>query len=204
MTVRDPLPARRHRLQAHWWERQTWRKGRGSSAAASESCTSPSTGRTSRRCNLTEPWQPRSGSGHLWTGKKSRQSGLVYISKVFNVTASAVVGQKESSLLTDHQRQLFKAIWLCGSMNKKLWDTWITLKSLLFCDLFTLKTAPSLWSCCGLCQHSKQNQIKGFKAPFKCLKIVFFLQTACCLLMVSYGLFIVSIIQHAYKEFQRP
>lgn len=23
MTVRDPLPARHHRLQAHWWERQT-------------------------------------------------------------------------------------------------------------------------------------------------------------------------------------
>lgn len=133
-----------------------------------------------------------------------RQSGLVYISQVFIVIASAVVGQKESSFLIELQRQLFKAIWFCGSMNKKLQDTWITLESPLFCDLFTSKTAPSLWSRCGLCQHLKQNKTKGSEAPFECLKISFFLRTAFCLLIVSCCLFIVSIIQHAYEEFQRP
>lgn len=65
MTVRDEIPERRRRLRARWWERQTWRRGRGSSAAAWGSCTSPSTARTSRRCSPTEPWPPRSGSGLL-------------------------------------------------------------------------------------------------------------------------------------------
>lgn len=73
MTVRDEIPERRRRLRAHWWEMQTWRRGRGSWAAAWGSCTSPSTTRTSRRCSPTEPWPPRSGSG-LLVKKKERSS----------------------------------------------------------------------------------------------------------------------------------
>lgn len=92
-TVRNTIPARHRRLQAHWWERQTWRKGRGSSAAASESCTSPSTGRTSRRCSLTEPWQPRWGSGHLWIrGVRNKEQAALF--NICKVKRSAVVREK--------------------------------------------------------------------------------------------------------------
>lgn len=70
------LPARRRMLRPHWWGRQTWCRGRGSSAAASESCTSPATGRTFHRCTPTEPWQQRLGSGHL---KANKKQGLLFL-----------------------------------------------------------------------------------------------------------------------------
>lgn len=91
--LKDSIPARRHTLRAHWWERQTWRRGRGSSAAASESCTSPSTETSSHRCSLTAPWQPHSGSSHLWREMKLRGASLFMIGGSFYCISAVPCGR---------------------------------------------------------------------------------------------------------------
>lgn len=116
-----------------------------------------------------------------------RQSGLVYISKVFVVIASAAVGQKESSFFDRASEATFQgnlALWLNEQEALRHMNYFKKPFVLGFVHIKNSSiTLVMLWSLSAF-------KTKGSEAP--------------CLLMVSCCLFIVSIIQQAYEEFQRP